>query len=149
MKVVIEVDKGAHVGERYELELKAYRAVCREGVPVVTTAFANSGDQRLDPDDIRVVEEHLKKRAKEDDDGSVLRMGTFKRGRDILLDDEKISRTHAMFFLDDDGPSVVDLLSTNGTYVNGQQVMDADLHDGDIVHVGKTRLVVHVEAGGA
>ena len=48
-----------------------------------------------------------------------------------------------------DGPSVVDLLSTNGTYVNGQQVMDSDLHDGDIVHVGKTRLVVHVEAGDA
>lgn len=145
MKVVIEVDKGSHRGERYELELKAYRAVCREGVPVVTTAFANSGDQRLDQDDIRVVEEHLKKRGQAPEDGSPLRMGTFKRGRDILLDDEKISRTHAMFFLDGDGPSVVDLLSTNGTYVNGQQVMDSDLHNGDIVHVGKTRLIVHVE----
>ena len=47
-------------------------------------------------------------------------------------------------FVDEDGPSVVDLLSTNGTLVNGTKVGDADLHDGDIINVGKTRFVVHI-----
>jgi hypothetical protein len=62
----------------------------------------------------------------------------------LLLDDDKISRTHAMFFLDEDGASVVDLLSTNGTHVNGERITDADLHEGDIVNIGKTRFIVHL-----
>jgi pSer/pThr/pTyr-binding forkhead associated (FHA) protein len=148
MKVILEVDKGPNRGSRYELVSRGYRAVGRAGGGAeVTVQLSKEGDRQLEPDDIRVVEEHLARREGKADDGDAnnLRIGAFRRGRDILLDDDKISRKHAMFFLDDDGPSVVDLLSTNGTHVNGKKVSDADLQEGDIVNIGKTRFILRVE----
>ena len=147
MKVVLEVDKGPSVGMRFELLENSYRAVGRAGAEV-TVQLSGEGDRSLDPDDIELVEKHLAKRkvAKQDFGGN-LRIGGFTRGRDVLLEDDKISRTHAMFFLDEEGASVVDLLSTNGTHVNGVRVTDADLHEGDIVNIGKTRFIVHLEEG--
>ena len=149
MKVTLEVDKGPNRGTKYELEVRGYRAVGRASGPEVTVQLSKEGDRSLEPDDIRVVEEHLAKRGKKDDsdpdEAGNLRIGAYRRGRDILIDDDKISRKHAMFFLDDDGPSVVDLLSTNGTHVNGKKVDDSDLSDGDIVNIGKTRFIVRIE----
>jgi hypothetical protein len=143
MKVVLEVDKGPSAGMRFELTDNSYRAVGRAGAEV-TVQLSNEGDRSLDEDDIKRVEEHLAKRKVAAKDPSNLRIGGFVRGRDVLLDDDKISRTHAMFFLDEDGASVVDLLSTNGTHVNGERITDADLHEGDIVNIGKTRFIVHL-----
>jgi pSer/pThr/pTyr-binding forkhead associated (FHA) protein len=37
---------------------------------------------------------------------------------------------------------VADLMSTNGTRVNGQGITDTDLRAGDVIHLGKTRLRV-------
>lgn len=149
MKVILEVDKGPNRGTKYELEVRGYRAVGRGSGPEVTVQLSKEGDRALEPDDIRVIEEHLRKRGGGEPDDSEeaenLRIGAYRRGRDILIDDDKISRKHAMFFLDDEGPSVVDLLSTNGTHVNGRKVDDADLSDGDIVNIGKTRFIVRLE----
>jgi pSer/pThr/pTyr-binding forkhead associated (FHA) protein len=123
--------------------------VGRGGAAEVTVQLSRQGDRQLETDDLRVVEDHLARRipSNEGSEGN-LRIGAFRRGRDILLDDDKISRKHAMFFLDDDGPSVVDLLSTNGTHVNGKKVSDADLMEGDIVNIGKTRFIVRLEEEG-
>lgn len=145
MRVTLEVDKGSAAGMRFDLTESSYRAVGRTGGKDVTVQLSHEGDRQLDPDDLELVERHLAKRKPPSDPKGNLRIGSFSRGRDVLFDDDKISRTHAMFFLDEHGPSVVDLLSTNGTHVNGKQVTDADLHDGDIVNIGKTRFIVHVE----
>ncbi len=144
MKVVVEVEKGANVGTRYEIPVRSYRAVGRAAGKDVTVQLSQEGDQPLDPDDLERVEEHLAGReSAHPQDGKKMRIGAFRRGRDILIEDEKVSRTHAMVFVDEDGPSIVDLLSTNGTLVNGQKVGDADLDDGDIINIGKTRFIVH------
>jgi len=146
MKVVVEVDKGANQGTRYEIEVRSYRAIGRAGGKDVTVQLSSEGDRILDADDLRRVEEHLAARNRPpSDDAEKLRIGAFRRGRDILVDDEKVSRTHAMVFVDEEGPSIVDLLSTNGTLVNGKKVGDADLRDGDIINIGKTRFIVHTE----
>ncbi|MCC7385169.1 MAG: FHA domain-containing protein [Deltaproteobacteria bacterium] len=112
----------------------------------VTLDYTTQGDHALDPDDAARVEQHLARRPASGvhDPNDRPRLGAFKRGRDILLDDEKVSRTHAMIFMDEDGPSIVDLLSRNGTHVNGKKVGDADLRDGDIINIGKTRFVVRI-----
>lgn len=145
MKVFIEVDKGASEGTRYEIDVRSYRAVGRAGGKDVTVQLTNRGDRMLDPDDLKRVEEHLARRQPAgDSQPEKMRIGAFRRGRDILVDDEKVSRTHAMIFVDEDGPSVVDLLSTNGSLVNGAKVGDADLRDGDILHFGETRFVIRV-----
>jgi adenylate cyclase len=60
----------------------------------------------------------------------------------IVLKDFGISRQHARIFVDDDGVRITDLKSKNGTQVNGVQVMEAPLKDGDKILLGKFQLVL-------
>src|SRR5262249_42123447 len=60
----------------------------------------------------------------------------------IVLKDFGISRQHARIFVDDDGLRIIDLKSKNGTQVNGVQVMEAPLRDGDKILLGKFQLVL-------
>lgn len=145
-KVILEVDRGENAGDRFELPPKGYRAVGRAGGPDQTAQLTQEGDQPLDTEDLQRVEAHLARRAQPKAPAVAgSRLDHFEREPDILLNDADVSRTHAMFFFDDTGISLVDLMSTNGTRVNGERVTDADLAEGDIVHVGRARLVVRFE----
>jgi diguanylate cyclase (GGDEF)-like protein len=53
-----------------------------------------------------------------------------------MLDDESISRRHAAIQRTEHGFLLVDLNSTNGTFVNGQRVSTHALQAGDQIHVG-------------
>jgi hypothetical protein len=59
---------------------------------------------------------------------------------DIPLDDAGVSRRHAEIHVVDGRARVVDLGSTNGTFVDGERVATADLHDGSTITVGRSRL---------
>jgi serine/threonine-protein kinase len=61
-----------------------------------------------------------------------------------LRNDRQISRHH--FRLEMNPPScfLLDLNSSNGTFVNGVRVKERDLRDGDIVSVGQTKLTVRI-----
>lgn len=148
MRVVLEVEKGKDAGATHELGLRSYRVIGRAGGAEVTVQLAPEGDRILEPDDLARVEAHLARRgsAPPADEDPKPRIGSFKRERDVLLDDEKVSRTHAMIFLDEEGPSIVDLVSTNGTLVNGRSVRDRDLASGDLINIGKTRFLVRILA---
>lgn len=57
---------------------------------------------------------------------------------DIVIDDPGISRTHVRLFSNGDGYIIQDQGSTNGTFVNGNQISGQhNLRSGDIVHLGK------------
>ena len=145
MKAILEVDKGANQGTHYEIEAQAYRVVGRAGGKDVTVALSFEGDRVLEPDDMECIEEHLAGRGpRRDKSSGQMRIGSFQRGRDILLDDDGVSRTHAMIFVDEEGPSIVDLLSMNGTLVNGDRTGGVDLRDGDIINIGQTRFVLRL-----
>ena len=58
----------------------------------------------------------------------------------IVLKDFGISRTHARILVDEDGVRIADLKSKNGTQVNGVQVVEAPLKDGDKILLGKFQL---------
>lgn len=62
---------------------------------------------------------------------------------DIFLDDVTVSRKHATFVGSDQGYSVRDAGSLNGTYVNRERIDQARLHTGDEVQIGKFRLVYY------
>ncbi|GAB4279883.1 MAG: DUF3662 and FHA domain-containing protein [Coriobacteriia bacterium] len=62
---------------------------------------------------------------------------------DIRLEDANVSRQHAAFVRRPDGWHIQDLGSTNGTKVNGRQVQDARLEDGDVITLGLSRMVFH------
>lgn len=63
---------------------------------------------------------------------------------DLTLDDPGISRRHAEIHVLDGRPRIVDLGSTNGTYVDGARVHACPLADGSVITVGRTRIVVRL-----
>jgi pSer/pThr/pTyr-binding forkhead associated (FHA) protein len=60
---------------------------------------------------------------------------------DIVLDDITVSRRHAQFRCVSGKFQVLDVGSLNGTYVNRQPVDSAVLANGDILQIGKFRLL--------
>lgn len=73
-------------------------------------------------------------------DGPVTRLGRTE-DCDITLDDITVSRRHAEVLRDGDNYRVRDAGSLNGTYVNGERIDEASLHQGDELQVGKFRMV--------
>jgi pSer/pThr/pTyr-binding forkhead associated (FHA) protein len=63
------------------------------------------------------------------------------RDSDIFLDDVTVSRKHAEFRCGNGQFRVVDMGSLHGTYVNGKPVGSAILTNGDLLDIGKFRLV--------
>ena len=60
---------------------------------------------------------------------------------DIFLDDVTVSRRHVEFRRENNGYSVHDVGSLNGTYVNRERIESAMLAGSDEVQIGKFRLV--------
>jgi two-component system cell cycle response regulator len=63
------------------------------------------------------------------------------RNSDITIRDDGISREHSVILYDEDTDvySLEDLQSTNGTHVNEKKIRSAELANGDIVQIGRTR----------
>ncbi len=60
---------------------------------------------------------------------------------DLDINDDYASSRHAKIWRDDQGFVVEDLLSTNGTYVNGQRISQPTrIERGDIVRVGRSQM---------
>jgi len=81
-------------------------------------------------------------------DGTVqrtpIRILPFRIGRseglELVLPWPQISKTHAEIYTAAAAMRVRDLSSRNGTFVNGELVADAQLHDGDVLHFGDVEL---------
>jgi diguanylate cyclase (GGDEF)-like protein len=70
---------------------------------------------------------------------------SFEIGRasksDLSIDQESVSRAHARITRSNDGSyRILDLGSTNGTYVNDLAVSEAKLRDGDQIKIGRSIL---------
>jgi ABC transport system ATP-binding/permease protein len=63
-------------------------------------------------------------------------------GAEFIVEAALVSRLHCQLTATADRLRVKDLDSTNGTFVNGKRVQDAELHDGDTLSVGRVDLVV-------
>src|SRR3954471_17961114 len=61
---------------------------------------------------------------------------------DFVLDAALVSRLHCRLEADDEALEVVDLESTNGTFVNDKRVTRAKLLRGDRLRVGRVELVL-------
>ena len=60
---------------------------------------------------------------------------------DLRLEDQSVSRRHAVIVDAGDGVRILDDRSANGTFVNDHRVTDAVLHDRDAVRLGRVVLV--------
>lgn len=64
----------------------------------------------------------------------------------VHLNDPKASREHAKIVLESGTYVLVDLNSTNGTFVNDERVSRVVLENGTIFRVGHTRILFHEPA---
>ena len=71
--------------------------------------------------------------------GDVLHIG---RGlaADLHLDESSVSRRHAIVVPRPGGARILDDRSSNGTFVNGRRVQQADLRSGDVIVLGRVVL---------
>ncbi len=67
-------------------------------------------------------------------------LGMFRRAPDVVLSDPSLSRLHAMIFSDGENIAILDLVSKNGTYVNGQEIESRMLARGDTIELGDTAI---------
>ena len=58
----------------------------------------------------------------------------------IVLGDDTVSRRHAELRFEDGRWLLRDLGSSNGSYVNGRWVTEAEVRAGDVIHLGGCRL---------
>lgn len=141
---------GADKGRRISLRPGAFRAIGRaEGEFTGTFVVRRSAERRLEDEDHARISEHLFKRAAQLPPGGLLHArgatDDFERDDDVELNDDAVSQTHAIVFCDDAGLSVVDIASKNGTWVNGDRVLESVLVAGDLLRLGETRLTVDTE----
>jgi pSer/pThr/pTyr-binding forkhead associated (FHA) protein len=59
---------------------------------------------------------------------------------ELRLDDNSVSRRHAILVHDRTRTRILDDRSSNGTYVNGRRIEQADLNSGDVLLLGRVLL---------
>ncbi|RKN42002.1 FHA domain-containing protein [Micromonospora endolithica] len=60
---------------------------------------------------------------------------------DVVVHDPHLSRRHAEVWLDPEGATLLDLGSTNGTWLNDRRITGVErLVDGDVIRLGRTDL---------
>jgi pSer/pThr/pTyr-binding forkhead associated (FHA) protein len=84
------------------------------------------------------------------EDGDVMRLVALHQpvthvGRgfsaDLRLEDQSVSRRHAVIVDDGEGARILDDRSANGTFVNGLRVSEAQLRDRDAIRLGRVALI--------
>ena len=78
--------------------------------------------------------------------GSVTHLG---RGfsADLRLEDQSVSRRHAVVVDDGEGARILDDRSANGTFVNERRITEAPLRDRDVIRLGRVTLVYRDVSG--
>ena len=66
---------------------------------------------------------------------------------DLRLEDQSVSRRHAVVVDDGRGTRILDDRSANGTFVNGLRVSNVQLRDRDVIQLGRVALVFRAVAG--
>lgn len=67
---------------------------------------------------------------------------------DFSIEEPSMSSEHARLVYSDDAWRVINLLSTNGVFVNDEKVFSHRLHDGDEIRLGRVRLRFREPGGG-
>ena len=73
--------------------------------------------------------------------GTIKTMGRAPRA-EFVVDAPLVSRLHCRLTATDDGIDIVDLDSTNGTYINDQRVKGGCIRNGDRLRVGRVEFTV-------
>ncbi|MBI2340095.1 MAG: FHA domain-containing protein [Deltaproteobacteria bacterium] len=148
ISAIFTVEKGKDSGAQFRLKRGTCKAIGRKVEDAVQTLVFNADfTMTLDDHTKKLISNYLskssgqKKKKGGDEEEHVL--GGFKRLPDLILNDPAASRLHAMVFYDDGGQAgILDLVSKNGTFVNGREVETCTLKSGDEITIGATKISV-------
>lgn len=65
---------------------------------------------------------------------------------DIVIDNLAVSGEHMVFVLHSSGVEVIDLNSTNGTYLNGKAIVSALVRADDVIEIGRYQMRIRPDA---
>lgn len=123
------------------LEESTCKAIGRaSGDPNKTAMFHVEVGLALDESTKELVKKYISRQFRKTTDKKNSELGDFRRTADIVLDDISASRLHAMVFYDSAGVGILDLVSKNGTFVNGKEVESRLLQKGDVIEIGETKI---------
>lgn len=128
----------------FELDTGTCRAIGRATAdPKKTSVFNVDIALELDETTRRLVQQYVSRQFRKEskvDASAKGKIGSFRRMPDIVLTDASLSRLHAMLFYDRVGIGILDLVSKNGTYVNGKEIESKLLSPGDTIEMGDTTI---------
>jgi hypothetical protein len=78
--------------------------------------------------------------------GAILRVGRTARADHVIAEDSYLSSQHFALECDRTQCRLRDLGSSNGTFLNGDRVLDAWIHDGDSIAAGSTTFSVQLDS---
>lgn len=65
---------------------------------------------------------------------------------DFIIDDASVSGSHCQIVVHDGLAAIQDLGSTNGTFINGTRIQDANLENGQTLHLGGVEMIFYSAA---
>lgn len=137
--VSFKIISGPNKGLFFHLEKGTCKVIGRNiADPNKTTMFHVDVALSMDEGTKGLVQKYISKQFKKD---GITSDAGFKRTSDVILDDSSISRLHAMLFYDETGIGVLDMVSKNGTFVNGEEIESKLLRKGDTIELGETKIV--------
>ncbi|MBI2341561.1 MAG: FHA domain-containing protein [Deltaproteobacteria bacterium] len=137
-----KVIDGPNKGLSFHIDCMTCKAIGRSiADPNKTTIFNIDVSLALDEGTKGLIQHYLSRQFKDQKATNNEVMGSFKRTGDVILDDMSISRLHAMFFYGEAGVGVLDMVSKNGTFVNGEEIESCLLKKGDAIEIGETKII--------
>lgn len=144
-RALCKVIAGPNAGDVIALDVNACRLIGRHLSEHETLLIDRDGNRQLDAQAHALLSQQLGEQPHHSTHTSPgANMGSMDRGPDVLLADDAISRAHAMLFYEPQGVGIVDLASTNGTYVNTKRTALSMLRDGDVIALGGSEISIHV-----
>ncbi|MBI2345797.1 MAG: FHA domain-containing protein [Deltaproteobacteria bacterium] len=136
------VTAGPSAGQEFSIEPGSCKAIGRAiNDPNKTTMFHVDVALALDEGTRNLIQQYVTQQFRRATPQLKEQELGFRRTGDIVINDSAVSRLHAMLFYDEVGVGILDLVSKNGTYVNGEEIESRLLQRGDTIDIGETKLV--------
>lgn len=145
-KVGFRVVSGPDEGMKFDLSRGACRALGRaladtSKTTVISVDWAISLDDETKGLIFQYIAQQFRKPIRTEDQQKKDQVGSFKREADVIFKDTTLSRLHGMIFFDEIGIGILDLVSKNGTFVNGEEIESRLLKKGDTIEMGESKFI--------
>lgn len=144
---VLEITNGIHRGKKTVLKAGTCKVIGRtldeEKDNDMTGILTRDIELVLEDTNVKKANEILSKSMKKREAKEKAKAkidNPYKRTMDFIVTDPNISRVHSMIFNGEEIAGIIDLASTNGTFVDGVRIDTAELKGGELITVGNTEL---------